>query len=523
MIRLSLALLAVTWGISGVCQAQDAKSQASAAPQSFHTAKGNSPAPGTIFIYPERFPLRDGGLFTAERGLVFVPLNRSKSESDVIAIEFYRFPRSDRADQNAPPMFLLNGGPGFEGLEQDLREPGLFERRLQQFLDISDVIVVGQRGIGSSKPHTLIEMEVATQAANESHDDNEDSDKMFTESLARERQFWLDQGVDLTGFNVLECATDVRDVAQALGYEKIVIFGGSFGSHWGMAILRKHPEIVARAVLHGNEGPDHTWDHPGWLWNVYKRVAEEAEQDETLKPYIPEGGLIKAAEDLVKQATDKPFTVSFTDNTGETREVLVDRFVMQQLVRGYTRHLPAWPAEIIKMHNGDFQDAARAAYQFFSGAQQRQFSTASYWMLDSGSGITPERRAEFEADPALDVIGSTFDWYANGSPIWEDADLGDDFRQNFETDIPTVMIHGTWDVSTPYENGLELAPYFKNSKFITVHHGSHGAISEALRADANFRNAIIKFMVSGDMSDCPAEVQLPTEPWRVPDLKREDK
>lgn len=481
--------------------------------QSFHTAKAKSPAAGTMFIYPERIPLAAGGMFTAERGLMFVPLNRAKAESDVIAVEFYRFPRSEKADPDAPPLFLLNGGPGFEGLEAELKTRGTFERRLQQFLDISEVIVVGQRGIGSSKPHTLIEMEVQQLPASDA--DGESAADAFRESLKRERQFWLDQGVDLTGFTVLEAATDVRDVAQGLGFEKIAIMGGSFGSHWGMALMRKHPEIIERAVLHGNEGPDHTWDHPGWLWNVFKRVAAEAEQDERLKPLIPEGGLIKAVEALVQRATDEPFTVSTNRS-----DVVIDRSIMQQLARGYTRQLPAWPAEIITMANGDFLMAARAAHAQLN-SRQRQFSTASYWMLDSSSGITAARRAEFESDPALQVIGSTFEWYANGSPMWE-TDLGDEFRQNFDTDIPTVIVHGTWDTSTPYENALELAPHFKNSKFVTVKRGSHGALGEAISADADFRTALAKFLAQGDPSDLPEMVELPLPDWNIPEVPKAD-
>ncbi len=500
MIRVVIFLLAVS--LCGIQQA---------AAQSFHTAKAKSPEAGTIFIYPERIPLQNGDMFTAERGLMFVPLNRSKSTSDVIAVEFYRFPRSERADQNAPPLFILNGGPGFEGLEADLKNLGTFEQRLQQFLEVSEVVVVGQRGIGSSKPHTQIEMNVPQSDASEAYDADK-AMSVFRDGLASERQFWLDQGVDLNGFTVLEAATDVRDVAQALGYEKIAIMGGSFGSHWGMSLMRKHPEIIERAVLHGMEGPDHTWDHPGWLWNVYKRVAEEAEQDDKLKGMIPEGGLIKAVESLVQRASDEPFTVTLS----ASRDVLIDRYVMQQLARGYTRSLPAWPAEIISMSNGDYKAAAQVV-ALRAGAQQRQFTTASYWMLDSSSGITARRRAEFEADPALQIIGSTFDWYATGSPVWE-TDLGDDFRQNFETEIPTVIVHGTWDVSTPYENALELAPYFKDSRFITVKRGSHGALGEAIRSNSEFRRALTKFLATGDMSDLPEGIELPQPQWKIPDL-----
>src|SRR5262245_59189210 len=46
-----------------------------------------APAPGTIFLYPERIRLRGGGLAEAERGMIFVPLNRSNAKGPVIGVE----------------------------------------------------------------------------------------------------------------------------------------------------------------------------------------------------------------------------------------------------------------------------------------------------------------------------------------------------------------------------------------------------------------------------------------------------
>jgi pimeloyl-ACP methyl ester carboxylesterase len=172
------------------------------------------------------------------------------------------------------------------------------------------------------------------------------------------------------------------------------------------------------------------------------------------------------------------------------------------------------------MHHGDFEQVARRSLMR-SGRRGPQYSTASFWVLDSSSGITAKRRAEFESDPAMKIIGSTFSIYAQGSPVWK-SDLGDDFRQNFETEVPTVIVHGTWDTSTPYENALELAPYFKNSKFVTVKRGSHGALGEALAKYPSFAEGLNHFVVSGDMSELPSELELPSPTWVVPDLSNKE-
>jgi hypothetical protein len=267
------------------------------------------------------------------------------------------------------------------------------------------------------------------------------------------------------------------------------------------------------------EGPNHTYDHPGHLWNVYKRVAEEAENAPELKGLIPKGGLIKAIQAVIKRVEEKPFKMTVIDpKTNEPLGVLFDAVSIKRLARGYSRGLPGWPADVITLYNGDFSKAAERAVRRYQNSG-RNFRTASYWMLDLGSGITQERLEEYKADPAVKIIGLGSWGYLAGCPVWG-SDLGDEFRQNFETDIPTVIVQGTWDTSTPYENALELVPYFKNSKFIPVIRGPHGAIRAAMRASVKFRRGIMHFAATGDMSDLPDEVEMPRVNWVIPEFAK---
>lgn len=487
----------------------------SAEADSFHKAVAKSPAPGTIFLYPERIPLKDGGFFNAERGMMFVPVNRSKKNSAVIAVEVYRFKRSEKANPETPPIFYLHGGPSFRGLERPLERLGAFEEQWLPFLDISDVVVVSQRGIGPSKPTTIIETTTKPLPLDQPSDD-EKAVAEYQQILSREKAIWEQLGLDLSGFTVIEAAADVNDVRKALGYKKVIIWGGSFGSHWGMTLMRYNPEIVERAIFRGMEGPDHTYDHPGHLWNVYKRVAEEAENAAKLKGLIPEDGLIEAIKTVLKRVEEKPFKVTVTNpKTNESQDVLFDAASSKRLARGYSGGLPGWPANVITLYKGDFSKAAERAVRRYQNSG-RSFRTASYWMLDCGSGITQERLAEYKADPAVKIIGLGSWGYISGCPVWG-SDLGDEFRQNFETDIPTVIVHGTWDTSTPYENALELVPCFKNSKFIPVIRGPHGAIRAAMRASEKFRKGVMHFAATGDMSELPDKVEMPPVDWVIPE------
>jgi pimeloyl-ACP methyl ester carboxylesterase len=379
-------------------------------------------------------------------------------------------------------------------------------------------VVVSQRGIGPSKPTTLCDR--TPELPLDAPVDPAAAAAGFRQMSAACKAYWEGQGLDLRGFTVLEAAADVDDVRRAMGYGKITLWGGSFGSHWGMAIMRAYPQIVARAVLRGMEGPDHTYDMPSGVLGAVSRIAVAADAAPGLKGLIPEGGLLQAFKTVISRVEKAPVRVTLTNPaTGTPQTVVFDAWRVRDLALGYSGRLAArrgmttWPADVLALYRGDFTQAALALLRPPEG-----FRTASYFMLDCGSGISPSRRAQLASDPAVAVLGEVNLDYQATCPVWG-IDLGDAFRKNFETTIPTVIVYGTWDVSTPQENALELAPFFKTSALVKVVGGSHGSLDDAMKASESFRRAVMKFAQTGDMSDVPAQVDLPAVEWVVPTIK----
>lgn len=476
----------------------------------FVAPTASAPAAGSLFWYPERVPVNRGReLVDAERGLMFVPVNRSDSGSDVTAVEVYRFRASTDVDPTTPPIFLLHGGPGWPGLEPSLGVDGYYERAIEPLRDAADLVVVGQRGIGSSKPNTICASGGNLSAAC--------------------RAYWESTRLDLQGFTVIEAAADVRDIANALGYDQIQISGGSFGSHWGMTVIRNYPELVARAVLTGMEGPDHTYDMPGWILNSIARMAETAERHPDIAPHVPEGGLLHALATVRDRLEEEPVRVRVEHpETGRMRSITFNPTTVQPAVYGMTGrmnsrdNIAAWAADILYLYHGEYETAAKrilAARSGTVGGGGPNYQTASYFMLDCGSGITPDRLTTLLADTAAAIVGALGGYYQANCPSW-DSDLGDGFRTNFDTQVPTVIVHGNWDISTPLENALELAPHFEQSTFVLVNGGTHGALREALDADEAFRDALMQFYRTGDRSGLPDQVDLPAIAWEVPDIRR---
>ena len=205
---------------------------------------------------------------------------------------------------------------------------------------------------------------------------------------------------------------------------------------------------------------------------------------------------------------------------GEEREIPVTADILRSVADGYSsvpdslHDMAAWPADVLRLHAGRFDELARRATPRERGGWTR-IPNAAFWLLDCASGITDARAEEVFGAPASEVVGPTAWLYGEACPAW-DVDLGDDFRTGFETDVPILVVHGDWDLSTPYENALELMPSFTDGTMVTVERGTHGALDEAMTESASFRRDVVRFLRTGERGGIPDRVTLPPVDWVVP-------
>lgn len=470
----------------------------------------------SLELFEGAVALENGEARPYDRGVVTVPLRRDQPGSATIEVEFFRFRRDADAPADAPPLVILQGGPGYEGLAPKLEDLGYFEARLARYLRITDVIVPGQRGFGSStdtpcEPMRTLTIEEALVP--------ETRQQAMRDAVDRCRADWQAKGLDLAAFNVVEAAADVADIVSLLGYDTVQLRAISFGAHWGIAFLRNHGEVVTRAILASLEGPDHTYDAPTEVLATLSRIAASAEASPTLASRIPEGGLIEAYRRLIARADAEPISVETTHpQTDEPVTVALDGDDLRQVFAGSRRfttfrfRMVSWPLALLEMLEGDFEGAAGSHLWNLLGTN---IPNGAYFGYDCGSGISDARGAVLRNDPGAALLGPTWerlDTYCEG---W--SDLGETFQGPFRTDVPTILVQGTWDIGTPYENAVALRPSFTNHHFVRVEGGSHGAIREAIEEVEGFRETMDHWLATGDWSQVPGEAILPPYAWRADD------
>ena len=129
------------------------------------------------------------------------------------------------------------------------------------FTNGRDLIVFDQRGIGVSRPaldcpeydrlaRDLLDREVAGQTISDSQIPD-----MLLENIAACRDT-LSQIADLSAYNSLASALDVRDLRLALGYDQVNLWGGSYGTRLALEIMRQDPQGLRSVILDSVYPPD---------------------------------------------------------------------------------------------------------------------------------------------------------------------------------------------------------------------------------------------------------------------------
>jgi pimeloyl-ACP methyl ester carboxylesterase len=440
-----------------------------------------------------------------EIGTLFVPENRNRTDSRRIGIGFARIRSS--APAGTLPTFHLPGGPGSSHLGALTPQTDAERMKLRELLTyraVGDVVIVDQRGY--SKRGEVLEFAARLR----------DQPLDQPASLARTTGAFAEaaraavaaqEGRDLAGYTVFECADDVNDLRQALGYAQILLVGQSFGSQWSLAVLRRHPGTVVRAMLSGVEPLGCAYDPASLIFAALQRIAFDAERDPALAPYLPEGGLIEAI-----RAVRARFAQGAIDVAVDGCAVSLGAEDLQQAL---LRPAEAWPAMILSLYYAHYEDWAREVMALRRKSAGRD--PLNHPLIDTSLGVTPFREHMLRTDPVIDYLGRwDFAAYAASAAVWPSQDVGDAFRTPVLDRTPVVFIGGDWDVATPIENMLNLLPYYPNGRAILVHRGPHAARAMLADRKAAVMDAVLDFLRTGRTDDLPVTVSLPAPAFRCP-------
>jgi pimeloyl-ACP methyl ester carboxylesterase len=475
-------------------------------------ARASERKAGEIIIEPASLTTPDGEKINFELGTLYVPENRSDPNARVIGVGFARF--RPPHPTGVPPTFHLDGGPGASFLEG--LKPGNNKRPMpgiDLYRSIGDVVFIDQRGFSDRGDVLKFKYRTTGHPLDQPLSIARESAGYAAMSQAAVTAFSR-KGFDLRGYDIKECADDVNDLRKALAYDQIILVGQSFGSQWSFAVMRRHPEVVARALLLGVEPLDFGYDMPSHVLAAVQRLWWEAEKDPQLKPYLPTGGLMAAAREVLRRLETAPVQVKVkNEKTGQTITIILGKEDFQRSFA--TERGGDQPAFVLSLYYGHYEDWARSALTFRQAREAEEVIIGP--LIDTSLGVTPRRADLLRTDPATELLGQ---WdshsYLETAEIWPSKDVGDEFRNEVVNHIPAVFVEGDWDTSTPIENTLSVAPYFLNGRVLIVEHGKHSALKRIVEEAPEIVNALMEFVRTGNTARLPTRMTLAVPKFEVP-------
>jgi pimeloyl-ACP methyl ester carboxylesterase len=432
-------------------------------------ASSAPPAPsrpvGRITWYPYVLRISDGSALQAELGRLVVPENRARAGSKSIELAFVRI--KSTAAVPGPPIILVAGGPGTSGIDMPR---GNWFTSLATLRQAGDVIALDQRGIGLSRP-TLECAETFDIPLNVVRT-RETYLQEFRQKSRACRVYWESQGVDLGAYHTESSADDIDDLRAALGAEKMTLVGGSYGSHLILSTIRRHGAHVARALITGTEGPDHTAKLPSngakQLAKVAKAVAADAEMG-TLVPDLQ--GLVRTVLDTIEK---QPVTVNVVDGkTNRPVTMMLSRFDLQLVTAqglGSSAFIRQLPAAYYEMAHGNFTWLAQEVLK----KRGQPLGSAMGWEMDCASGISDARLAQIRRETPESPFGDVLDFpVPDVCDAWVANDRGPAFRAPITSTVPVLFFSGTLDGRTPPTNADEVKAGFVNGVHIVVENATH--------------------------------------------------
>jgi pimeloyl-ACP methyl ester carboxylesterase len=370
--------------------------------------------------------------------------------------------------ERAPdPIFYFAGGPG-EGATTTVD----WVKDLKELRGRRDIVLVDQRGTGKSHP-------LRCDFYGNPVDLQKAAGDLYPPAAVDRCRAELEKVADLALYTTAIGMDDVDEVRAALGYGRINLLGGSYGTRAAQVYLRRHPVSVRSVILDGVA----PMDEPIPLHHAYagQRAIDllfaECAADAACHAAFPH-----PADELraVFARIDRGVTVPIHTQSGKVVAVRPSRGLVAEGVRFFLYNggngENTLPLMVHRAYQGDLEPLVKTALERRLGIDQ----ALAMGMLFS---VTCAEDLPW-IDPAT-AARATQGTYLGDYRIaqqkracarWPRGAIPADERTPVRSSVPVLLVSGERDPVTPPEFGERVARSLPESLHLVLPHGSHGGV-----------------------------------------------
>ncbi len=465
-----------------------------------------------------------------ECGYVTVPEFHDRRTDREMRVAVYRIFATGEGNAGAP-IFFLDGGPGSSmtglisinngNLTLNQTSPDDRGTPVLDMLEDHDFVMMSQRGAAFSEPAVLTcpegeDSDLIALLKNLSPDEKSELTRNLYKDCLNE---WRARGIDLDAYNGYEIADDVDAVRRALGYDRIIYYGLSYGAQVGQFVMQRHPEILEAAILDGaNDLSKTEWEQDNGvaLENAVRRLLAICAADEKCSSSFenPEGLLDAAIERL----REEPLVVSYYSDSAET-DVTVE-LTVAELGQGLAHMIGKTALFIPAMLEETARGTGRLLAEQYVGNYVGSRDNDDYPLLMHLAVVCsddpPQKEVAFdqsgESAFAATFERSTAPWYADSCEAVGVRPMPPKSDEDVSVDIPTLILSGALDVRTPPFRNRAVAENLPNSRVVTFEYGLHVQYNANRLCVANIMSQFVDDPASLDSLDTTC-VEQQTNPF----------
>ena len=386
-------------------------------------------------------------------GTLTVPVDRSAPNGSTIPIQFEVIPAERPAYRGRQALVLLNGGPG-----SPARDMSSFA--MSHFYDVwqtHDILLFDQRGTGTDRLYCPSPGTVG-----------------YDSPAAAVTVYWTTclktLGVDPNTYTTAVTMHDLDDVRAALGYQKLDLYGISYGATAAQYYLLMYPEHVRTAILDAGSRLDTpTFEHWGQnAQRVLDALFARCAKDASCHKAFPAPA--KDLRTVLARLAQSPATVNGWRITAPAFAFAVQALSDQPdtaaalpflLHRATTRGVGLVASEVeLRTYLPTVQ---LMTWAILCGEPWARFDPARLAAFDAGSYLAA-------ADAA--VFGFTRATCAAFPPYHDVAGAEGPVRSN----VPALWLVGSSDPLSPLRDVAGVNAAMPNAKVVVVHGAGHGSL-----------------------------------------------
>ena len=467
-------------------------------------------------------------------GYAILPENRTSNNGRTVRLAVAVF-HSQSSNPKPDPVMFLQGGPGGEAVSLSANAYPIL---VEPFLAERDYVTYDQRGTGLSEPALVCdELEKANRQDVYGTIGGSSRELVYQNAFFSCAGLLQSQGIDLSAYNTVENAADLKDIVKLLGYEKVNLYGASYGTRLALVAMRNHPEVVRSAILDSVMPVESNWvnEYPNIANYTLTNLFNACKADPDCNTAYPD---IEAVFwELANRLDEGPITLSTSAYPMGTVTETIDGDYLLSIVMGLsktTSYINTAPQTIYRVRDGDYSTLIAAQYSLPYGFEG--INTGLYisvlcreHVLDS----TPEQLAA--AAEQLQVKNriwrpfyENFEKMYTACKTWgtQGPVLGE--KDAVVSDIPSLVITGTFDAATPPQFGKQAAENLANSYYFEFPNQGH--VPTASDDSGCAMQIALEFLnnpVTEPNRDClgqltPVEFLVPYTGDPAIELKRED-